>query len=543
MKKYLFIILLIAICLRFVNLDSIPPSLNWDEVSHGYNAYSILKTGHDEWGQFLPLANFRAYGDYPLPLYMYLSMPFISIFGLNEFAIRFPSALLGSLTVLIVFLLAKEIFKNKNIASFSAFLLAMSPWGILPSRQVIQSTPAVFFLSLGFLLLLKGLSGKKIMTILGAISIGLSAYSYHNTRILAPFLLIFFCFLFRKKILANAKIYILPLIIICIFFIPLVWIIFFGEGAARASWVSIIDQGAINQLNDLRTTSILPNPIPKLIYNRPVYFLTKLSENYIGYFNPEYLGIEGGTQYQFSVQHLGIVYPIELPFFYLGIILLLLKFIKMENEKKFLLGWLFLAPLPAAVTRDPDQVIRSTIMITPYYVITGYGFIKLVEYIKNKFKISQIILFSSFIFGIFMLATIYLYDLWFIYPKQYSFAWQYGYKQAFQYVQQNYSNYSKIAITKKYGEPHEFLLFYLKYDPYTYQHDPNLVRYEGSQWFWVDRFDKFEFINDWEIKDKLMGAHQTLLIASPGNYPAGSRFVNTVDFLDGTRAFDIVAID
>lgn len=543
MKKILIIILCIAFAVRFINLDSIPPSLNWDEVSHGYNAYSILKTGHDEWGQLLPLANFRAYGDYPLPLYMYLAMPFILIFGLSEFAIRFPSALLGSLSVLIVYLLSKEIFKNKNSALISAFLLALSPWAILPSRQVIQSTPAIFFLSAGFWLLIKGLSGRGIYNILGALSIGLSAYAYHNTRILGPFLLLLFAILFRETVLKNLKKYLFPLIIICIFFIPLVWIIFFGEGAARASWVSIIDQGAINQINQSRNLSNLPDPIPKIIYNRPVYFIIRFTENYIGYFNPVYLGIEGGTQYQFSIQHIGIVYPIELPFFYLGIILLFLKFIKMDKEKKFLLGWLFLAPLPAAITRDPDQVIRSTIMIMPYYLVTGFGFIKVTEYVKNKFKISLWILSSTFIFGIVILSLIYLYNLWFVYPKQYSFAWQYGYKQAYQYLAENYANYSTIAITKAYGEPHEFLLFYLKYDPYKYQHDPKLVRYERSQWFWVDRFDKFEFMNDWEIKNKLKDAHKTLLITSPYNYPSGSRLVNTVDFQDGKRAFDIVAID
>lgn len=543
MKVYLLIIFVIALCLRFVNLDSIPPGLNWDEVSHGYNAYSILKTGSDEWGQFLPLANFRAYGDYPLPLYMYLAIPSISIFGLNEFSIRFPSALLGTLTVLVVYLLSKEIFKNKNAALMSAFLLAMSPWGILPSRQVIQSTPAIFFLSLGFLFLIKGLHGKGIFNILGAVSLGLSAYAYHNTRILAPFLLTSFCIFFREKIFQNIQKYLFPLIILCIFFIPLVQIIFFGEGAARANWVSIIDQGAINQLNESRTLSKLPDPLPRLIFNRPVYFVSKLAQNYIGYFDPIYLGIEGGTQYQFSIPHIGIVYPIELPFFYLGIVILLINIIKSENEKKFLLCWLFLSPLPAAITRDPDQVIRSTIMIVPYYIVTGFGFIKVIEYVKVRFKISGWIFFSLFILGIISLAIIYLYNLIYIYQKQYSFAWQYGYKQVFQYVKQNYSNYSKIAITKKYGEPHEFLLFYMKYDPYAYQHDSNLVRYEKSQWFWVDRFDKFEFINDWEVKDKLKDAHETLLITSPNNYPAGSRLVSTVDFLDGERAFDIVAID
>ena len=86
----LFLIVVLAFVLRFVQLDSLPPSLNWDEVSHGYNAYSILKTGKDEWGKFLPII-FRAYGDYKLPLYIYITAFSEFIFGLNEFAVRLPS--------------------------------------------------------------------------------------------------------------------------------------------------------------------------------------------------------------------------------------------------------------------------------------------------------------------------------------------------------------------------------------------------------------------------------------------------------------------
>ncbi|MDD2822956.1 MAG: glycosyltransferase family 39 protein [Candidatus Daviesbacteria bacterium] len=543
MKIYLCIILIIAFFVRFINLESVPPGLGWDEVSHGYNAYSILKTGHDEWGQFLPIANFRAYGDYPLPLYMYIMMPFISLFGLNEFAIRFPSALLGSLTILIIYLLSKEIFKNEKTALLSAFLLALSPWGILPSRQVIQSTPAIFFLSLGFWLLIKSISSRGLYSVLGAISLGLSAYAYHNTRILAPLLLIFFAFLFKDKIFINVKKYVLSFLIICIFFIPLIPIIFSSEGSARANWVSIIDQGAINYLNESRTFSTLPDPLPRLIFNRPVYFISKFSLNYLGYFNPLYLGFEGGTHYQFSIPHFGIVYPVELPFFYIGLIILIFNVIKLDNNKRFILGWLILAPLPAAVTRDPYQVIRAFAMITPYYLIVGYGLVVVFDYLKDKFKISQKLLISIFLLSIIVLSLFYLQNLYFIYPKKYSFAWQYGYKEAVQYIQDNSSKYSRVVITKRYGEPHEFLLFYSKYDPKSYQTDPNLIRYEKSQWFWVDRFNKFEFINDWEIKEKMIGATNTLLVTSPGNYPLGSRIVKSIYFLNGDKAFDIVAID
>src|SRR3990167_4417424 len=92
-KKLVILVAGIALILRFYKLGQIPLSLSWDEVSLGYNAYSILKTGRDEHAKWFPLAAFEAYGDYKPPLYIYASVPFIKVFDLNELAVRLPSAL------------------------------------------------------------------------------------------------------------------------------------------------------------------------------------------------------------------------------------------------------------------------------------------------------------------------------------------------------------------------------------------------------------------------------------------------------------------
>ncbi len=58
MKNKLFLsILILAFILRFYKLGTIPKGLDWDENSNAYNAYSILKTGRDEYGKFFPLYN------------------------------------------------------------------------------------------------------------------------------------------------------------------------------------------------------------------------------------------------------------------------------------------------------------------------------------------------------------------------------------------------------------------------------------------------------------------------------------------------------
>jgi len=113
MKRILLLaaIFLLALAIRTVNLGNHPPGLTWDEAGLGYNAYSILKTGRDEHGIFMPLI-FKSFGDYKPGIYVYLTVPSIAVFGLTEFAVRFPSALAGTLTVLFTYFLAKELFRR-----------------------------------------------------------------------------------------------------------------------------------------------------------------------------------------------------------------------------------------------------------------------------------------------------------------------------------------------------------------------------------------------------------------------------------------------
>jgi len=117
MKKswiFLGIITALAAALRFFALDEFPVSPNWDEISHGYNAYSIIKTGMDEWGKHFPLI-FRAFGDYKLPLYIYLTTIPVWLFGLSVFSVRFISSLAGTLAIPGIFFLTRSLFPEKQL--------------------------------------------------------------------------------------------------------------------------------------------------------------------------------------------------------------------------------------------------------------------------------------------------------------------------------------------------------------------------------------------------------------------------------------------
>ena len=191
----LLAILLVAFCLRFYKLGQVPMALSQDETSIGYNAYSILQTGKDEYGKVWPLY-FKAFGEYKSPVYIYLTAISIKLFGLNAYAVRFPSALFGLMTVFIIYLLVKELFKNSATGSklsvLSCLLLAINPWHLHYSRTAFEVTLAVFFIAFGWLLLSKKKEG------LGIVFMFLSIYSYNVSRLLAPMILLIF-YGYRKQ--------------------------------------------------------------------------------------------------------------------------------------------------------------------------------------------------------------------------------------------------------------------------------------------------------------------------------------------------------
>src|SRR3989344_7148639 len=183
-KRLLFLIIILAALLRLWNLSDNPPGLTWDEASLGYNAYSLLQTGKDEYGNSWPLT-LKSFGDYKPALYAYLDVPFIYLFGLNEFAVRLPSAIFGILSVLVIYFLSLKLFKIKSLALLSALMLAINPWAIQFSRPAFEANLALFLNLLGVYLLIKGFTDKAYMVI-SAFAFGLSLLSYQASKIFVP---------------------------------------------------------------------------------------------------------------------------------------------------------------------------------------------------------------------------------------------------------------------------------------------------------------------------------------------------------------------
>lgn len=128
-KILIILIILLGFFLRAYKLGEIPASLNPDEVALGYTSFSFLRTGADEHGKFLPLV-LQSFGDWKMPLYSYLGMIPVAVFGLNEMAVRLPSVVAGVTSVILIYFIGLLLFKKKSVALLAGLFLPFYSGGL-----------------------------------------------------------------------------------------------------------------------------------------------------------------------------------------------------------------------------------------------------------------------------------------------------------------------------------------------------------------------------------------------------------------------------
>lgn len=528
MKKYFFAgIILLAAFLRFYRLGEVPPSLYWDEASLGYNAYSVLKTAHDEHGKFLPLTNFAAFGDYKPPGYIYLSVLSVAAFGLNEFAIRFPSAFLGVLTVMLSYLLAKKLFENETVALLTTFFMALSPWHLQFSRGAFEANVGLFFSTFGIYLFLKFAKDNPLYIFPSALSFLAGMYTFTGQRLFIPFILAILAIQFKKELSKNLKIVTITALLSAILFWPLfTFVTQTIEGRLRFDEVTIFkDLEPINEstrFRELDNFSWWGN----IIHNRRLFYAHQYLTHYFDAFNPSFLFFKGDINPRLSIQEVGELYLFDLPLLLAGIYFLF------NNKQKYrflIVAWLLISPLGPATARETPHALRMIHILPTFQLIGAYGFyslLKLASFKKWAVIISAIIIVFSLYY--------YLHMYYLHWPRNFSGEWQYGYKEAVDLVEERYGKYDHVVITTGLGRPYIYFLLYMQFDPEKYWQTRKITR---DKFFFinVDSFDKFIFKDSLESKPE----GKVLYVVAPGHLPANAQKITTVKNLEEKEVFDI----
>ena len=530
-RHILVVILALATTLRLFNLSTNPPGLNWDEVSMGYSAYSLLQTGADEWGVKYPLL-FRSYGEWKSPVYIYLLVPFIKIFGLNAWGVRLPAALFGVLAVYLTYLIGRRLYGDK-VGLWAAFLLAVSPWHLMLSRPGYEAGVALMLLLLGVYLLILAVDQRNLKYwILSAIAFGLGPHTYNSAKIVVPIILVYLVFMLRKKIVLKNLIVFGS--ILAIFATPLLLNLSSGRAQGRYKQVGITtDAEVTTNFYEYRKTFPAPAIINRIIFSKYSYFVVKGLENWVSYFSPTFLVMQGGPRPQHNIPYRGVLYISEIILVFYGLTTLH-KYRGLAKSIPILL--IAIGFIPAALTKDSFHVLRSIMTLPGWQFLAAIG---LVELQNKKFK------YLKFVYRLLIIEIIiflFTYFLW--YPKAFAKDWQYGYKQAVEYAQRHKDQYHDIIFTKWYGEPQLFVAFYGKLDPVEFQKDNiQLKRYEELGLPWLDQLEvykigQYSFTSlDW----KGSGDNKnTLYIGKADDFWVDTNYLKQIKFPDGSVAFNIV---
>ena len=550
----LILIVALAFAVRVIGIDKYPVGFTQDEASFGYDAYSLLKTGKDQWGERFPLV-LRSFGDFKLPLYSYLAIPTVAVFGLNEFAVRLPNAIFGGLAVIATYLMVREFKKeDRKLAILAALLLAFSPWHISLSRCAFEANLTTFFIPFGVWLYLKGLKNKKWMFV-ASLSFGLNLFSYHTARLVTPViflgLYIFFVGLngnfFRglKKFVGKNK---LGFFTFALFFAISASSIFWGAGQRGSDIIISNPTDKWAAVSDKRYEAILggmPEGVSRIFSNKINYVLKVFTNNYLSYLSPTFLFSQGAGEATYGmIPGIGVMYFFEL-FFLISCLLVWAKR-KRIRWLEFIFFWILVSPIPAALTKGPGYAAnRVVVMIPAIQIISAYGALSLGEYFSRfkRPKFIRLIYYCALMLILTISFTSFLENYIYHSPIHSSSFMQHGTRETIRYVSTIEDEYEEIRISRSVSVPQIWVAFYKKWDPKDYQrYSASWLVYEEKVSY-IDQFEgyrlgKYSFGSiDWNLFSQ---RDDILLVGKPSEFPLDVSIKATVRYPNAQPAYLVV---
>lgn len=534
----LFIIIAIGTFFRFHNLTTVPPSLSHDETAIAYNAYSILKTGRDEYGVVHPLL-FRSFDDYKLPGMVYASIPAVAVFGLTAMGARFTSAFLGTLTLLIFYLLVYELVHkpsngktiehekiSQTYALVSTLFFAISPWHINFSRQLFESNGALFFITLATYTLLKSRRNIRYL-LMASILFGISVYFYYSVRLVIPFILLAYALISKKVLLEHKK---FALAAVCVFLFtiaPIGRLMFSPDGLERVTIVSLANDPNYHKWKDIfiQRYATHQNIINKIFFNQRTAFVMTAVDNYWKNITPLQV-FESGTN-TYGLQH-----PFEIPLLFLGVLFLF----RYENPEKWIfIAWLASAFLPGALSTNQPNALRTLLASPIISLLSGIGAVEFFSVVEKRKRI----LFGVIPFSLLIMYFLYVfYQTYFIVnPTRNALAFGDGYEQMIEYVTAHEKQYDRVVISGYYWRPYIFMLYWAHIDPALYQqagnsrHSFGKYLFTGAEW---DKNDIFLYDSSYDPKKLVLTTtEKTLYILAYPEFEKNRARYTQIDTISG----------
>jgi 4-amino-4-deoxy-L-arabinose transferase-like glycosyltransferase len=471
-------ILAVGIFLRTYQFPAIPPGLNQDEAGAGYEAFSLLLTGRDKWGNVWPVY-FPAWGSGQNVLYSYLTIPWISLLGLNEVSVRIVSLLFGILTLPLLYVTAKRLY-GRSVALVSTWLLAILPWHVMLSRWGLESNLLPFLLLLGSYTVTQWLLSRSsaLLSPLALVPWALALYAYGTAYIIVPGMILLALIGGRKSVTSNPSKWLGALVILAILSFPIV-IFVLNNYVLQASpgWENILGFSA-PRLPSQRFNQVAL-PFPQMLNGNLTFLLNGFQDFQIWNADPYF-------------PPLSVAF---FPFLLVGAAVLARKFLapdsdsenRNRNRNLFLL-WL-LACLPL-VLLTPLNITRANALFIPVIVLSALGLTEIREALTFPF-LRHAITWAAAVW-ILAYAALFAYNYFEFYPDRAAVAFQSGLRTALEKGQALATPSEKFYMTGQVPIPYNYVLFFLKIPPQEFQTKSRYtIDKKGS--YIVEQFGRYYF--------------------------------------------------
>lgn len=481
MKKntvILLIILVFASFLRLYKLDQVPVSMFGDELDVGYQAYSILKTGKDYSGNFMPV-HLQSLAEWRTSLYLYSAVPTVYVFGISPLGVRLPAAIFGILSIWAMYLLVKELVDRSSDKSFtylpliSAFLLTISPWHIQYSRAGFEVTEMLFCLLMGLTFFFKSLKLKgKYLWLSGAFFM-LMPWIYSTAKLFTPILLLGLFILFFKEIFKfPKKQLIFTVLSMLLVGVPILYSTLFGGGTARFNYISIFGDPTLEpEIGTSRGedalargeegTGLSPTIVDKAFHNKITFLGNEVIGHMLMPFSTDFLFITGDPNPRHSIDGMGEFYGIEIVLLLAGVSYFV--FSSDRRVKLLLAGWIVLGVIPAALTTDGgNHATRLILILPPLVFLTSYGLLEMFLHTKKLFKPLFV---AGFALAYLLSFASYQHLYWVHNPFQSERWWHSGWREAITEMKAIESQYDQVIITTRDEPPWIFFAAWDQFDP------------------------------------------------------------------------------
>ncbi len=455
----LILLLLLAFSLRFVELNDNPAGFFRDEASKGYTSFCLLQTGQDMSGATWPLFVLE-HERTTSSLYQYITIPFILSFGLTEMAVRLPACLAGTLSVLAGYLLGKR-WWGPRAGLWTAAFICLSPWSLLLSRWANQSILLTLWVPLAVYFFCRNEKGSYFDSVFSAFFFLLAFYTYATARLVAPLLLIALSFVLVWKSENRSQ---------RVFAIGFTSILFILGSIPLGLHLINQPEASASRLSDI-----------SILDGQPfIEIVIEYVNNYCLHLSPGFLFLNGDANLRHNTLAFGQVHWYLAPLLAAGFI----RAVKRRSQTDLiLLIWFFAFPAAAAFTRESiPHGLRSVYAVPVIQLMSVNGLLALNEWrqsIQQKLSPKLVNMLVKIWLVVFVaFPCIYVYDLFTRYPVYSAVDWQYGYRDAINWWEENWLPQKRVVVTGIAQNPDVFFLFYSWYIPERYLPDRKIDRVE-----------------------------------------------------------------